>query len=275
MIPNQTQVPPGTVVAGVDGSPSSLAALRWAVDEASHDHRTLTLAHATRSPSSVVAEARALTQRLAPTLEVHEVVSPLDARDLLLALSDDAAAVVVGSRGLGPVRSVLLGSVGVALVRHATCPVVVHRPAHPGTVRQGVLVGVDGTPDSRPVLEEAYRQAAMRDLPLTVLHCVWQAPALAAPYVVVASASLEEERLLLAETVAGFAEKHPEVRARTELARGAADQLLVAASSRMNLVVVGAHHGRSGAAPLGSVAASVVEHAASPVEVVPVPAALD
>jgi nucleotide-binding universal stress UspA family protein len=271
MIPNDTQVPAGTIVVGVDGSPSSVSAVRWAVEQAVADHRPLTLAHATREPGEVLTEAHAVGARPAPTLEVHGVTSQLAPRDMLLALSDAAATVVVGSRGLGPVRSLLLGSVGVALVRHAGCPVVVHRPANHGVVRQGVVVGVDGTPDSHPVLEEAYHQAALRDLPLLVLHCVWDAPAaIAGPHLVVATADLESERLLVAETVAGFGEKYPEVRARTELARGTADGALVAASSRMNLVVVGAHHGRTGSVPFGSVAASVVEHAHATVEVVPI-----
>ena len=58
------------------------------------------------------------------------------------------------------------------LVRHAYCPVVVHRPGI-RTRRNGVLVGVDASPESQPVLEFAYREASLRDLPLTVLHCYW------------------------------------------------------------------------------------------------------
>ena len=94
-----------------------------------------------------------------------------DPREQLLELSKRAALVVVGSRGRGKVRSLLLGSVGVALVRHSACPVVIHRPWNPGMVRNGIVVGADGSEESRSVLEFAYQQAALRNLPLTVLHC--------------------------------------------------------------------------------------------------------
>ena len=80
---------------------------------------------------------------------------------------------VLGSRGRGQLRSLLLGSVGVALVRHARCPVVVHRPGHAGTVRDGIVVGADATEESLPVLEFAYREASLRKLPLTVLYSYW------------------------------------------------------------------------------------------------------
>src|SRR6478736_648774 len=76
--------------------------------------------------------------------------------------------VVLGSRGRGRVSSLLLGSVGVAVVGHATCPVVVRRPAR-DRVRRGVLVGTDLTDDSRPALEFAYGLASVRHLTLTVL----------------------------------------------------------------------------------------------------------
>lgn len=289
-------VPVGTIVVGVDGSRQAEQALEWAVDQASAERRALTLAHAIPplqgvwlDPAGVdhriglggvqaeaehlLEQARDLVSRRAPGLEVHEVLRVADPRQLLLDLGAEATMVVLGSRGRGPVRSLLLGSVGVALTRHAPCPVVVHRPWQRGRVRHGVLVGVDATERSLPVLEFGYRVAAQRDLPLQVVLCHWDRPVDPTGSVVLATPlpSLEEERLALAEAVAGLSEKFPEVRARVEVARGMARVVLAARSERMDLVVLGAHHGGLPTELLfGSVTTDVVEHAACPVAVVPV-----
>ena len=193
---------PGTIVVGIDGSPASRQALAWAADQALAEHRPLTLASAVgvATPAwpsggttlpleyrealqaearAAMTEARADLERRTPGLEVHVVIEPADPRSLLLQLSEHAAMIVVGSRGRGPVRSLVLGSVSVALTRHAACPVVVHPHLRRGLVRNGIVVGADATPDSPAVLEFAYRQASVRDLPLLVVHCFWDALAAA------------------------------------------------------------------------------------------------
>ena len=150
----------GTIVVGVDGSPSARRALAWAADQAACERRPITLVHAVGPQGGVwmdqagfdtrvglehmqtasqrlLADARADVARRAPELEVHEILRVADPRDVLLDLSREAAMVVVGSRGRGPMRTLLLGSVGVAVTRHAECPVVVLRPGNPGLVRNG------------------------------------------------------------------------------------------------------------------------------------------
>ena len=154
---------PGTIVVGVDGSAQSARALKWATAQALAERRPLTLVHTIHAVTpafvdaaivdardatsvldaagkQVLSEARRQVARSAPELEVHEFFDLADPRDMLLQLSADASMIVVGSRGRGSVRSLLLGSVSVALVRQAHCPVVVVRPEHVGTVRNGVLV---------------------------------------------------------------------------------------------------------------------------------------
>lgn len=288
-------IPAGSIVVGVDGSESGTRALDWATNQALLEHRPLTLAHGlgpaglawagqvgldqqvlldalAMGGTEILEAARRHVAAQAPDLEIHDVLHVLDPREVLLELSLTASMVVLGSRGRGSVRSLLLGSVGVAVSKHAHCPVVVLRPARTGAVRNGVLVGADGTQRSREVLEFAYRIAAARDLPLTVLHSYWDATALVEgiPQGNAAEEQLEEQRLLLAESVAGMAEKFPEVRAQTEVVPGPAGDCLVDAAQRMELVVVGAHYGgRLSRFTRGSVAAAVVEHSPCTVAVVP------
>jgi nucleotide-binding universal stress UspA family protein len=277
---NQTTLPTGAVVVGVDGSARSSQALDWAARQAAHEHHSLVLVHATGGADDLALEGQGLLDEAKarvgsrhPDLAVRTHLSRADARRALVALSSRASLVVLGSRGRGAIRSRLLGSVSVAVSGHATCPVMVVRPHHPGEVRRGVLVGVDGTERTRPTLEFAYRQAALHDLPVTVMHTFWDvlAPAIGASLVPKSGNDHQAERLLLSESVGGMAEKFPEVKVTLQLARGLPDDCLIKAAQRMHMVVVG-RHGDSPFARAGGfagVARAVVEHAPTVVAVVP------
>ena len=286
---------PGSIVVGVDGSESSSRALKWAVEQAAAEHRPLTLVHTinavtpafidaaivdAKNAQSVLEaagqaeldHARTLVDRASPGLDIHQVFDLVDPREGLLQLSKDAAMIVVGSRGRGPLRSLLLGSVSVALVRHAHCPLVVIRPEHVGDVRHGIMVGLDTTQDSQPVLEFAFRQASLRGLPLTIQHSRWdiQAGTMGAQVVTDEMTDTERERLGLSEAMAGMTEKYPDVQVTSRLSQGRPEQVLTNASEKMDLVVVGAHHrGRFHRALSGSVSTAVVEHARRAVAVIP------
>ena len=280
----KTLIPPGTIVVGLDGSPSAERALDRAIAQAVREHRQLTLAHGIDEINHVWADPLSSTGPVvvaalhedaagmlawasdhvaakAPELVVHHASWTADPRTMLLELAEHAHLVVLGSRGRGPVASLLLGSVGVAVIRHAACPVVVVRPTDLGVVRNGVLVGADGSSSSLATVEHAYLQASLHDLPLTILH---GARGMAA------HETAEELRLRASEPLSGLAEKYPDVRARLLVATGLIDEELIHASERMNLVVLGAHRGgRLSALVNGSVAQIVVEHAKCPVMVVP------
>jgi nucleotide-binding universal stress UspA family protein len=293
---DSAHVPAGSIVIGIDGSPTSEAALSWAADQAALEKRQLTIVHAvepmgfpsagvvvgstgvdygrllydTREAARAVltsASARALDAH--PQLAVQEVLKYSDPRSALLGLGETAAMIVIGSRGRGPVSSLLLGSVSVSVSKHAGCPVVVHRPALAETPRSGILVGVDGSDCSLPAIEFAYRMASWRGLPLSVLHCFWAPSPSCAPHGA-GVPDLAGEEALVAESLAGMQEKFPEVKVQLLLDRGFADQRLISATSDYDLLVVGHHP-----IPLlndlvyGSVAPTVVEHAHGAVAVVP------
>lgn len=293
----------GSIVVGVDGSTSAADAVTWAADQAAVEGRRLVLLHATDPLSTttsmwltsmavdpgdvrrdieaagedLLARTAAAVRITHPGVRVEHLLRLVDPREALLEASATAALVVVGSHGRGPVGSLLLGSVGVALTRQAAGPVVVVRPTEPAAVRHGVLVGVDGTERSLPALEAAYRHASARRLPLTVVHCFWDVMAASVPAHLVTelaadvAADVEDPRRLVAESVAGLAEKFPDVDVTVELARGLAEEVLGRESAARDLVVVG-HRRRGGAVTSllrGSVATAVVEHARCPVLVVP------
>ena len=140
------EVTAGRIVVGVDGSPSSKEALRWAVAQArltgqpveaviSWDY-PVNYAIAALSTFEWAANAtRVLETAVAETVDgedagrVTQRVVRGHAAEGLLDVAADAGLLVVGSRGHGGFAGLLLGSVSQQVVTHATCPVVVvHAP---------------------------------------------------------------------------------------------------------------------------------------------------
>ena len=139
------------IVVGVDGSDSSRKALRWAYDEAAHHGASITAVSAWHPPAlpmtppygSVPPEgyvtqpkqdALDLLERFVndldvrePAVDVRTAVEEGNPAQVLIELSKEADLVVVGSRGHGGFKGMLLGSVSQHLVAHAECPVVVVR----------------------------------------------------------------------------------------------------------------------------------------------------
>lgn len=290
-----TEVPRHTIVVGTDGSETAGRAVAWAAEQARAEGRDLTIVTAVgvmgtpamfwveqagldsqvardsvRSAGErLLAEATRHALATAPGLEVRGVLAESDPRDALLDLAPDAAMLVVGSRGRGPVASLLLGSVAHAVSRQAGCPVVVVRPTGDGQERRGILVGVSGDGTSAATLHFAYRQASLRGQPLRVVHCIWDARAASGP-VRLDEDGYDAERLLLAETVAGMSETYPDVAVETALERGMVDRTLVRLGEQAELIVVGAkRHGLVAGLVRGRIASVVAEHSTGIVAVVP------
>jgi nucleotide-binding universal stress UspA family protein len=154
------QNPVPKIVVGVDGSPPSVAALRWAVRRAALTGGTVDAVIAWESP--IVAgsfgwitapfddvdyaglAAKALSAAVAevsppPSVTVHETVTAGNAAQVLLDAAKDADLLVVGNRGHGRFADALVGSVSVRCLHHATCPVVIVRtPSRLSHVRDPV-----------------------------------------------------------------------------------------------------------------------------------------
>lgn len=269
----------GTVVVGVDGSEHADRAARWAAVQAACENRPLVVVSAGDQATEQVARAVEIVRATHPDLAVTGSPVDGDAREVLIDASAGAHLLVVGSRGRGTVRSLLLGSVSGTVSAQAGCPVVVCRPPSEDPTHAGVVVGADGTSESVPVLEFAFRHAALHRLPLTVLHSFWDAAAAVGQYreargLPTEGPELDDLRATLSESIAGLTERYPDVPVTLTLKHGFADEALTPRHGGWDMIVVGRHPMTSLARILtGSVATAVVERARATVAVVPVPPA--
>lgn len=280
----------GAVVVALDGLNPDGAAIDWAVDDAVRRGRPLHLVAtgeqnaaeaplAPMTPFDAVDPAEALEQAAA---RVTGLVPDLDVRTtgitgrlvpLLLRASETADTVVVTGRGTGRVHSVLMGSPAISVASHASCPVVVVPPAASPRPRGHVVVGVDGSPLSAEAVGYAFMQAAERGTGLTVVHA-WQADPIEESIWYAASDAFwsersDPEKVVTAESLAGWAEKYPDVVVRRQVVRSAAVDAIVAESDEASLVVVGSRGwGDVRGALLGSVSQGCLRRVHGPVAVV-------
>jgi nucleotide-binding universal stress UspA family protein len=258
------------VVVAYDGSADAERGLEWAIRHA----------RARRLPLEVIASAGDLEYLPERTAQEADdlVASWLDRAGLLLAesgigdwsttgtkerivpalvdASEAASLVVVGAQGHTVIGGIVLGSVSQHVTRHARCPVVVVRGT-PGAGDPRVVVGVDGSRPNRKALEFAFAHADLSGSPVLAVHGRS------------GHGDLEEAERLLAEAVAGLRDDFPDVPVELSAVPLPAVRALADASAAASLVVVGSR-GRGGFAGLllGSVSATVLQHAQCPVAVV-------
>ncbi|MFJ6575598.1 universal stress protein [Streptomyces sp. NPDC091368] len=259
------------VVVGVDGSPTSLAAVEAAAAEAARRGVRLRVVHAdvpvkprhtVPDPASrtVVDQAAAHALEVAPGVVVTQAVVRGDVVHVLEAESRDADLIVVGSRGMGGITGLLLGSTPISLAARSHCPVMTVREEHRMSGGAGpVVLGVDGSPDSDHAVDVAFAEAARRHTELVAVHA-WH-PDKAAP-----GTGPEAAERLLAQVTAGRADAHPDVVVRRDVVEGSEREVLLEASGAAQLLVVGAR-GRGALAGLllGSVSQAVMTRAHCPV----------
>lgn len=150
----RTTSPEPRIVVGTDGSDTSQNALTYAFTQAHLRGCELVIVHAwlldisggrlievaSTTAEEVEQAQRALVeQQLSdltsryPDVVTHQVIARDEPAALLTRLSADAELLVVGSRGRGGFRSLLLGSVSQRVLQQAECPVAVVRPSATGT----------------------------------------------------------------------------------------------------------------------------------------------
>lgn len=286
------------VVVGVDGSPPSEIAARYAADAALRRAAPLMLVHgylhpfrygvpfdpyAVRLPPPsedavhMLDEMAAELRSACPGLTVATRQSPGGPAAALVDASQHAQLVVVGSRGHGGFSGLLLGSVSAQVIAHAHSPVLVVRPPEPPaeTVNPAagpVVVGVDGSAASRLAATFAADEAVRRDATLVVMH-VWSLDGSTPPRSTyeeseVAAAARADD--MLADVVAERQRNHPNLHIEPQLVHGLdPTRRLVDASANAGLLVVGSRgHGGFTGLLLGSISQALIHHAHCPVVIV-------
>ncbi|MFD0273644.1 universal stress protein [Kitasatospora sp. NPDC127111] len=267
------------VCAAVDGSGESLAAARWAADEAARSGAPLCLVHAWPWPQhtapglpgvsevrgravTLLADAAAGLRASHPDLDIRTVLVDRRAPRGITAGAEGAALLVVGSAGPHGPAGLPLGSVGLSVARHASCPVVLVRAGATGARTPGeVVVGVDADDLAEPVLDFALGAARTRHAPLRVVHA-WTPPGRwwELPDVERAEFAVRELRGL----DRALRSRRTDVKMIKDIRRSDAAEALLETARSADLLVVG----RTGRA-LGPVAHAVIHRAPCPVAVVP------
>ncbi|MFF0223999.1 universal stress protein [Streptomyces sp. NPDC004629] len=309
----------GPVIAGVNGSAESLAAAEWAAREAARRDRSLRLVHvgnrhsrrsdggsfpkrpAARQEAAapgaaerhlarrVLREAEQRARRAVPGVRVTGEPVEGTATAALLKAAEQAAVLVLGSRGLSGVAGFLVGSVALGVVARATGPVVLVRmgedneddhvpaaydgpPARTG--HRDVVLGLDVADPCDEVIEFAFEAARLRKARLRVVYA-WQPPSALGlgpgdialvndPY------RAQEWRGFLSAVLQVWRDKYPEVGILETVVREKASTALVRAAFGARLLVVGRHLAdRPVRVRTGPVTHAVVHHVRCPVAVVP------
>ncbi len=289
-----------SVLAGVDGSPCSLAAADWAAREAKLRGVALRLVHVCPALPDSVVPAPALTAcHGAGELMLQRALTDLGDRypdteirgeqvdgapaAALLAAAEGSGLIVVGTRGSGGFDGLAVGSAALGVAAAAACPFVLvpERPdsLHGETTSRTSGVGrvVVGFDARRPAaaVEFAFSAAEVRGALLRVVRA-WSLPAESmasrTPFVTEEDRATWEDRevLELSDAVRAWQEKFPRVTVGTDVVLLHPAQALLNASRGADLLVVGSRTDpRKAGCRLGPVAHAVLHHARCPVAVVP------
>ncbi len=288
------------VVVGVDGSGHADLAVDWAAGMAAQRGRELHIVHALDlnrlqlglgsldSPAAVlpaVARERGaeLVERSAqrvrsvlPGLRISTAVVDGDPARALVHASASAYAVVLAAHGTNRLAH-HFGATVSAVAAHAIGPVLVVRtdPHEVNRVHDEgpVVVGVDGGPVSEAAIGAAFEEAAERGSELVAVHVcrdVYYGQFAEDPHILYSAPEVEvRERAVLAERLAGWQEKYPDVPVTRQVALADPGVVLLDSSRSAQLLVVGSRgRGAVLGTLLGSTSHALVQHAWCPVMVV-------
>jgi len=277
-----------TILVGVDGSQGSIEALAWAGMVAEDLGTRVTAAMVWRDrlasdrPYSDIPERPPdnIDHQLIEQLEKAVEAAGLDdvgylplrgsTHEALIEASarDDVALVVVGTRGLGPIAGLLLGSVSRKLLFATTCPLVLV-PRGTGLMRiQSVVVGIDGSPVSEAAAVWSAMLCANLKASATVVHCLDT------------GAEHSSDRLdeIMTEAQLRFEKAHCAVFRGLEVPHESVVEngdprlclIKIATTEMAGLIIIG-QHGEGQVSGLGGTASYLVRHSPLPLTIIPGP----
>ena len=287
------------VVVAVDGSEASNNAVRWAANTAHKRNIPLRIAASYSLPQFLYAEgmvppqelydelqgetqekvnaARTLAHEVAPNIKIGHTIAEGSPIDMLLDMSPAVSMIVMGSRGMGGLSGMVMGSVSASVVAHAKCPVVVVREDNAVTEANKygpLVVGVDGSEVSHEATAYAFREAQARGAELIAVH-TWLDMQMQTSLAGLAAAQADwaeverEQGELLQGRLAEFEAQYPDVDVRKVIIRDRPVRALAECAEGAQLLVVGSH-GRGGFAGMliGSTSRALLQAAPCPLMVV-------
>ncbi|WP_026127158.1 universal stress protein [Nocardiopsis xinjiangensis] len=292
------------VVVGVDGSDHSRAALEWAAAEAVRRGAVLRIVHSLGMPlvvsayggptrfqptdeisgqaTSVLTEARKHAVEQQPDAETETVTAMEEASLALIRQSRPHDLIVLGTRGLGSIAALFVGSVSVRVAAQAPCPVVVvphEGNGHPATTSlDRVVVGVDSSYNARRALGLAVDMTAENEGDLVVVNS-WEVPYPYDPVAMTAAGFQPQENVfekqseeLVSELLSDVLEDRDDVNIEVRAVRtqsNPVDAVLRAAEDADAIVVGSRGRGTVRGLLLGSVSQGILHRSRVPVIVLP------
>lgn len=268
-----------TVVVGVDGSPTALAAARYALWRAELSGLGLVVVHAYTIPAlqeplsegytvGVREAARDVLDRVVarldipPTVGVRKILQPSSPALLLRGAATTARLVVIGQGADGWLERRSAQGLVHSLCTSVGCPVVVTpkdwQPTEAGS--RPVVVAVRGGLPAAASLQVAFEEAELRDTTVVALQAM---PAAEYPH------DLASRQRNLAELVAGSKQDYPRVRVEVRSVGGDASEVLIESSLTASVLVVSYPHSARVGAWTSSVARSVLGRTGCPIVVMP------
>ena len=294
-----------SIVVAVDGSDTAYEAVRWAAGEAGKRDKALHIAACFVAPDTsvptfkisrfpraalrnVVATLQQETDKTArvahqiatqttPDIAIAQTVKEGNPIEVLLEMSKTATMLVMGTRGLGRMSGIALGSVSTAVVNHAHCPVVAIRK---DTATRGfsdsapVVVGIDGSASSAHTAAMAFKEADARGARLIAVN-TWVDSQIYSSFAALQAAEKyaqemqQQQEALLAECLADLERHYPNVATSKVTSRDHPVNALIGQAAEAQLLVVGSH-GRGGfmGMAIGSTASSLLRKTPCPLMVV-------